>query len=47
MYGVFCCIYVCEPPVCVPGAVRGQKRTLYLLGLKLHTVMSHYVGAGH
>lgn len=49
-----CFMYLGVLPSCVglcttymSGALRGQKRTLNLLGLELQTVLSHHMGAGN
>lgn len=39
------CPYVCT--MYMPGALRGQKKVLDPLKLKLQMVMSQYVGAGN
>lgn len=40
-------LHVCPCTTCVPGAFRGQKRVIFLLGSELKTVVSCPVGAGN
>lgn len=50
-----CCSYfiyaygycTCGCITCVPGALRGQERTLNALKLELQTILSYCVGAGN
>jgi hypothetical protein len=41
------CLYTWLCTLWVPGALKGQKRASYPMGLALQTLVGHYVGAGN